>query len=330
MSGGTDCDSTPDTNSENDGEIIDDSIGERCDESDTDEDDHDPEVIVVKVSSDLELIKSIKNPQATYAVGDSITYNIVVTNQGTTDLTNLKIEDHYGTELVLNDSDWDNNATDNIATLKGGIAVLAAGATFSTEITFTIAAGATGSVKNAAGVCSESEPDCDPQPPVSCEDTDEANNPDGCAEIMLDGPSIKIDKTAKDGTDSQTVAVGATAVFKIIVTNDGDVDLTNVVIADPKGAACIRTSAQTTILIQAIGNSDAIFQPGEVFSYECSVPNTPSDYINTALVTADPVDTSLGPVNDNDPSNVVIPGNPGNPGNPGSGGLVYACESMKV
>ena len=56
---------------------------------------------------------------------------------------------------------------------------------------------------------------------------------------------------------------------------------------------------------------------------------TSTGYINTASVTADPVDTSLSPVDDEDPSSVVVSTNPVNPGNPGSGGQVYSCTDLK-
>ena len=266
---GDDCDSRPDsdpTNGNEDGNgetdstgMVNGDIGTGCDE-DGDEDDHDPETIVL--GSDLELIKKLKDGQSSnVSAGDDVTFTILVKNTGTTLQTNLRVEDHFPAGLVLNDAAWElDNSRTRVAVLKTPIASLAAGATSTPiDITFTVEADATGSLENAATVCQDGA-NCDtPEPPETCNDADERNNPDGCAPVTIGDPeaSIAIDKTdANDAdqdnevADTQTVDRGDDAVFQITVTNDGNINLTNVVIADDEGPACVRTASQTTTLIR--------------------------------------------------------------------------------
>ena len=80
-------------------------------------------------------------------------------------------------------------------------------------------------------------------------------------------PSISIVKDPK----AQNVTVGNKATFKITVTNNGDVPLTNVAVSDPLSPNCDRT----------IGNLAA----GASVSYSCTRPNVRSDFTNVATAT---------------------------------------------
>jgi len=105
-------------------------------------------------------------------------------------------------------------------------------------------------------------------------------------------PSIDIRKNI-EGPDSQqvvTVTGGTgTATFDIVVTNTGDVPLTDVDVSDPLAPDCDRTFASL-----AVGASE---------TYTCSVTVT-EDFTNTATATGTP---PVGDdVTDSDPSSVEV------------------------
>jgi len=105
-------------------------------------------------------------------------------------------------------------------------------------------------------------------------------------------PAIDIVKRdAIDKNDTQTVAVGGTAQFEIVVTNTGNENLVNVVVTDPLEPACNRT-----IGALAIGASE---------TYTCNATNVRAAFTNIANVTGNSaVDAEV--VTDTDPTNVLI------------------------
>jgi uncharacterized repeat protein (TIGR01451 family) len=88
-------------------------------------------------------------------------------------------------------------------------------------------------------------------------------------------PAISIVKNPK----SQTVTSGGTATFTITVTNNGDVALTNVTVADALSPNCNKT----------IGT----LAPGQSVSYKCTRPNVTSSFTNVAVVTGKAGSTTL-------------------------------------
>ena len=90
------------------------------------------------------------------------------------------------------------------------------------------------------------------------------------AQVVVAHPGIAIAKTP----DLQQVPSGGTAVFNITVTNTGDVVLTNVTVSDPLAPGCART----------IGT----LNPGQIYSYTCSVSNVTVGFTNLAIATGTP------------------------------------------
>ena len=72
-------------------------------DSDTDEDDSDP---VQLGFVDMALMKTLKDPVTPIKVGDDVTFEITVTNQGTFGMTNIEVTDYIPSGFVLNDADW--------------------------------------------------------------------------------------------------------------------------------------------------------------------------------------------------------------------------------
>ena len=105
-------------------------------------------------------------------------------------------------------------------------------------------------------------------------------------------PAISIIKRdAIDKDDTQTVEMGGTAAFEIIVTNSGDEDLVNVVVTDVLEPACDKTIGSL-----AVGASD---------TYTCNSTNVLSAFINVAGTTGDSaVDGET--VTDTDPTIVEV------------------------
>ena len=83
--------------------------------------------------------------------------------------------------------------------------------------------------------------------------------------VIVNHPSILITKNPK----AQTVAKGGTAVFTITVKNNGDVDLTDVTVSDPRSPACNRT----------IGTLAA----GAAVTYTCTLRNVKASFDNVAV-----------------------------------------------
>jgi uncharacterized repeat protein (TIGR01451 family) len=83
-------------------------------------------------------------------------------------------------------------------------------------------------------------------------------------------PAIEIAKTP----DSQMVRSGSTADFTIVVTNTGDVTLTDVTVTDTLAPDCDATLGSLA--------------PDESEDYSCSLANVTADFTNTATVTGTP------------------------------------------
>jgi uncharacterized repeat protein (TIGR01451 family) len=166
-----DEDSNPDNNPEND------TIGgdDTTDNSNGDEDDHDPSVIDV-VEFDLALVKKLAGGQpAEVNVGDNVTFTITVYNQGGVAATDIEITDYMPTGLILNDNDWTNNGNNTATyTIEGP---LAPGASTSVDITFTVGANASGTIENGAEISDAKDENGNPVDDVdSTPDTNPGND----------------------------------------------------------------------------------------------------------------------------------------------------------
>jgi uncharacterized repeat protein (TIGR01451 family) len=86
-------------------------------------------------------------------------------------------------------------------------------------------------------------------------------------------PAISITKNPK----SQTIPSGGTANFTIVVTNTGQLTLSNVTVSDPLAPGCNRTSADIPGL--------ASMAPGASVTYSCSLANVTASFTNVATTT---------------------------------------------
>jgi len=129
-------------------------------------------------------------------------------------------------------------------------------------------------------------------------------NTTGCAAAGM--PMIMIDKDDADNTDdTQEVMSGADATFTITVTNNGTVDLENVTVTDALTPGCDIILTATEIM--TVGNGDAVFNPGEAYTYICmTTGGLTAGFTNSATVDANEVGDPMSTVDDTDDTEVTI------------------------
>ena len=159
-----DCDSTPDTNKNNDAYKTDfDSQHpnpEGCNKDDGDEDDHDPATIkVLEQKFDLALRKTTITA-APYTAGKTVEYKIEVFNQWDITATWVVVTDYIPTNMELvSGNGWSNMTNDRKTT--NTIDTIAPNDSKKLTIKLVISAGATGTIKNYAEISADNGEDCD-------------------------------------------------------------------------------------------------------------------------------------------------------------------------
>ena len=216
-----------------------------------DDDDFDPEEILIGQIFDLALVKGINlSTPGPYAPGSMVTYDLMVINQGSLDAFNVGINDYVPAGLTLADAAWTN--VGGVATLVSPIATVPAGTTETVSITFTIDANFMGtSITNNAEI-GTADNDTDPTntPPSDIDSTPASE--DGSTPDSNDGDTA--DTTGGDDYDPETIvldqvfdlalvknisastpgpyAPGGTVAYDIMVINQGSIDAFNVNVND--------------------------------------------------------------------------------------------------
>jgi len=166
-----------------------------------------------------------KTPNGQQAlVGDTVTFDVTVTNTGDVDLDNVVVTDAQAPDCDIT------------------VGALASGA--STAYSCSMVAGAT-DFTNTADVTGDD--------PLGNAVTDSDT-----ADVDVINPAISIDKTP----DTQQALAGNTVTFDITVTNTGDVDLTGVAVADALVPGCdntigaLATGASTSYSCSMVAGAD--------------------------------------------------------------------------
>ncbi|MBT8197970.1 MAG: hypothetical protein KJO84_05655, partial [Acidimicrobiia bacterium] len=220
----------------------------------------------------IEIIKKVEGDDANAPTGPSLLvgtqalFTFDVTNTGSVELTDVAVtDDVYGDICVIGD--------------------LAAGETAQCELLVTVEQGQHTNVATAEG-----------QP------VDTAGNPlgglvedDDPANYFGAAPSIDIEK-ATNGLDSDDapgafILEGSPVTWTYVITNDGNVDLDNIVVTDNQGLVPV---------IVDQGDGDDILAIGEVWVYEAGGTAAVGEYANLGSVLGRDLDGVL--VGDNDPS----------------------------
>jgi len=220
---------------------------------DSSEDDQDVAILHVEPSADLSVVQA--EFPAPVIVGHALTCTILVTNDGPLDATGVTLTDVLPVGVTFGSatpSQGSCSGTDTVICTLGNL-VNDATATVVIVVTPTTA----GMMTNVASVTgNEFDPD--------------TTNNTATVSVNVIHPAITIAKTP----DTQTVPSGFTVVFTIMVTNAGDVALTNVTVTDGLAPDCDAN----------LGSLDA----GASASYDCTVANVTADFINSATVTGTP------------------------------------------
>ncbi len=207
--------------------------------------------IVIAKTPDLQQVVS----------GGTVTFTIVVTNTGDTYLSSVAVTDPLA------------QGCDRT------IGLLAPNVPYSYTCT---RAGVTGDFTNVAIVTGQpSSPTGTPIPgttPISAQDT---------ALVDVIGPSITVLKSP----DLQQIVSGGTATWTIVVSNTGDVTLSNVAVSDPQASNCNNPTIGT-------------LAPNQGISYTCSRTGITGDFTNIATATGTP---PVGPpISSSDPADVDV------------------------
>ncbi len=234
-----DKDSEPDGNPANDaggnpGGSSDDSVDgdgsgtPGSDDASGDEDDHDPETIVLdEAVFDLAMTKSLAGGQpSVVSQGDAVTYTITVFNQGDIDAYNVEITDYVPPGMMLADPNWMMSGSNAVTTLAGPIP---AGTSITVNISLVVVS-ASGEVVNIAEISGAEDPLGNPandedSTPDSNPDNDAGGNPDGGSDDEIGGdgtgnPGDDDPSTDEDDSDPEVVTVSDDAVYDLALIKE--------------------------------------------------------------------------------------------------------------
>ena len=190
-----------------------------------------------------------KDADQTINSGDAANFTITVTNIGAVDLTNVVVSDPASPAC--------NN---NLGTISVGASANYTCAQPNVTTTYTN----TASVTSTEGATASDSATVTVLPPLV--------------------PSIAVDKLP----DTQTVNAGDTVTFSMEVSNNGQTDLTNIVVTDP-----ICTTGPT--FVSGDGGVAGTMEVGETWIYSCDVDGAgvTVDFTNTVNVQGQAPDTSI-------------------------------------
>jgi uncharacterized repeat protein (TIGR01451 family)/gliding motility-associated-like protein len=274
-----DIDSNPDKNPLNDGPQSKDVIDENG-KLGGDEDDSDyAEVIVINPRFDLAINKVVATA-GPYSLGQKITYNIQIQNQGERDATKIKIADIVPAGLTLADNNWfmqSGNAVYknliNLSVLQGIITIPIsfiindnfAGATIQNRVEIT----------DAKGPVGEDVTDFDSTP--NNNSTDEDDDDDEIIDLNTSNPMA--DLSVQKMVSNNITSVNDLISYTIKITNSGPSSATNVEVKDiiPAGLSYVNSAG---------GNSN-VFAANTVTAKFNSIPSGSTvQFTISATVTA--------------------------------------------
>lgn len=297
---GDDDDSTPDNNPDNDPD---------------DEDDNDNESLPIY---DLSLMKEVA-VATNYSVGDMITFDITVTNEGSESVQNIKVVDYLpcGYSFVDNNG-WTLNATSGLIEnmFTGPLAI---GESFTLSLELTIVncmQGGADNYLNGAEISQMEDLNGDPATDSdSTPDETQGNedpNEDDYDEAKIDIYDLSLSKVRTSANDP--LMYGSSISYDVTVTNEGSLPATNVEITDYIPCGFLYDSSNNALgwSLDATGNAvntlSQTILPGESETVSitlviepCNIPTIDS-YNNRAEISDDDGDDDDS-TPDNNPDN---------------------------
>ncbi len=247
----------------------------------------DDTTVTVLPSADLSITKT--DGQTSEVPGTAVSYTIVVTNNGPSDVMAATVADTFPSDItgVTYTSVAAGGATGNTAAGPGNIndtVDMPSGSSITYTVSGTINPSATSSLSNTATVTA----------PAGTVDPDTANNSATDTDTLTVTADLSITKT-----DGQTSEVPGTAVsYTIVVTNNGPSDVMAATVADTFPSDIIGVTYTSIAAGGATGNTaagpgninDTVDMPsGSSITYTVSGtinPSATSNLSNTATVTA--------------------------------------------
>ena len=272
---GTDIDSTPDElpNNDNQPATPGDPTDDVIDNTAGDEDDHDIAGVGVY---DLALMQLYASDTAGapndgfVAIGADVSYDVIITNQGTVPASTFEVTDYIPLGFVLNDPSWtfNNDATatsGGTATFSYAGAPLAPGASTSIPITLTAVDPLASDMVNWAEISADDGDDIDSTTDTTLTNDNQPAGPGSPTDNVIDNSGgdeddhdpagvqlydLALTKTYTsdsfgNSTDGQ-IEVGADVTFTVEVTNQGNADANNFEITDYLPAGFVLNDANWT------------------------------------------------------------------------------------
>jgi len=220
---GDDVDSDPDSDEDTD------DLGDGIDDDDEDE-----TTTSVGQVYDLSLIKTVIGSK-NYVLGDNVTYQITVSNDGSINANNIEVTDTPSSGLIYVSSNASGNT--NVTENSPGTWTISAVAAMTEEVievTYQVDPNFTGStLGNNAQITADDGDDVDSDPD-SDEDTDDLG--DGIDDDDEDDAVITIDNydiaLSKSVATASPYNAGDNVTFDIVVTNEGSVDATSIEVSE--------------------------------------------------------------------------------------------------
>jgi len=256
-----------------------------------------PTTTTITPNASLYVVKTETSGNA--AVGETLSWNIVVTNDGNVTLTDISVSD------TLKRLDAAADADRTVLSLSSGPTASSWPGTTGTlapgqSVTF-VATYALVQADIDAGGVSNSAVGTGSSPGNTNDVTDgsgtASDNDTATVTTMDQTASIKLVKTSTvaDTTSDNITGVGDTVTYTFKLRNTGNVALGNVVLSEPEDQFTGVGSAPTPVYVSGDANSDGLLDLDETWTYNASyillkgdVDSTAEGFIeNVAVVTAD-------------------------------------------
>lgn len=253
------------------------------------EDDQDSAQVTI-LSSDLSLSKDISAASsASPNVGDTVIFELTVTNDGPDAATNVEVEDVVPSGLTI--GTINNGGVNSSGTITWTLANLAVGTTtLSYETTVNAPTGTSGEYQNIAEVTASDQYDLDSSPGNDDGDQNE-DDEDSFTLSVSETADLSIVKNISVGTS--TPNVGDALTFELVISNAGPNDATGIAVEDALPAGVTLTSVNGGGA--AAGNTanwSGLFIPngGNIALTYVATVNTPTgtagEYTNAAQITS--------------------------------------------
>jgi uncharacterized repeat protein (TIGR01451 family)/gliding motility-associated-like protein len=202
------------------------------DDGDQSEDDEDAISNIFISRADLSLDKRLESGMTnTPNVGDVLSFEIVLRNNGPDDATNIEIQDNIPPGFSVNTASISNNGVFSGNTITWNLVSVAAGTrTLRYNVTVNAPTGVVDEYKNIAQVTASDQYDPDSTPNNDDGDQSE-DDEDAVSDIIVAYSDLSLDKRLASGS-SNMPGIGDTVSFEIQITNSGINNATNITVAD--------------------------------------------------------------------------------------------------